>query len=654
MEHGYGPHGLHQYPNQQQMWANFYNSGGPEDPNGIRYPGPMSPHMGMEGWWQGGPHPDMGGPYRMAGSPGMPPAPGPWAMRGPRPRGERRGPGRPRLTSKGERGSRPRNPSTPGASPFYPGVEGLPPDMMVSPAEMKRGPGRPKALLDPNAPKVPGETTKNGNKKRYTCEVCQKRFSTAWYVRVHRRSHNGERPYVCNNCGKGFMLPNVLQVHLRKCEKNNPPAGGGSVGGTGPQGPIASVPRASDLRDQIPPPAPPPNQSPSHQTSSPSLTGVGGPPQGFPAFPDQSGAIPQSQGQQFPGLGPPFNQRYMGGMTPPGMSGQPYPPPGSELPLPHQPYGGGDLPGGYGGMGDHGGGRGMENQSPNQFSPLYSPGGGNNLPQPTASENEHHFLANDKPRDPGGGMESEAALQSQQQAAAHLHQHHSGTEPSSYSTACDPAATFEDKASNPPGEQEHLKAHRPFSCEVCEKRFSQKCNLVTHLRLHTGEKPYNCDFCEKRFTQKGNLDAHIKTHTKEKPFACTLCPKRFAFKSSLGTHVKNHAAGTLGLDVDEEDVETIKLHARMQAMEYNGGGGLNHLSSNHDMESYSAEEFDSNPSPSISPPAGGHHTEYGATALIHNRLSVTAAAHGGGGELSAVASDISKLPDARQTLALLQ
>merc|ERR1712016_312168 len=160
----------------------------------------------------------MGGP-----GPGMPPAPGPRTLRGPRPRGER------------------------------------------------RGPGRPKALLDPNAPKVPGETTKNGNKKRYTCEVCQKRFSTAWYVRVHRRSHNGERPYVCNNCGKGFMLPNVLQVHLRKCEKNNPPAPGSAPVGPAPPGPLPGPPGhrhldpAAQLAAQVPPSpiSSQPNQSPN-------------------------------------------------------------------------------------------------------------------------------------------------------------------------------------------------------------------------------------------------------------------------------------------------------------------------------------------------------------------------------------------------------
>jgi hypothetical protein len=128
------------------------------------------------------------------------------------------------------------------------------PDMMASPpppGSRKRGPGRPRAgpganpspgmvglpgMLEPSGPTPPAGlspvnmvpesqltgSSKSKNKKRYVCEICQKRFSTAWYVRVHRRSHNGERPYTCHNCGKGFMLPNVLQVHLRKCEKKQP------------------------------------------------------------------------------------------------------------------------------------------------------------------------------------------------------------------------------------------------------------------------------------------------------------------------------------------------------------------------------------------------------------------------------------------------
>ena len=580
MDQGY--QGAHQmpYPNQQQMWANFYGSGGgpPGGGDPSRYP-PLPPtHMGMEpsGWWQGHGGPDLG-PYRMGGppGPGMPPAPGAWAMRGPRPRGERRGPGRPRLTNKSDaRGdNRPRSAGLPGAAQFpSPYPDGLPSEMM---GDHKRGPGRPKALLDPNSPKVPGDTTKNGNKKRYTCEVCQKRFSTAWYVRVHRRSHNGERPYVCNNCGKGFMLPNVLQVHLRKCEKNNPPGAGAGPGSQ------------SSLEGEAP------NQSPNSNNS--------GPPGFRPGYNDGSSLAPQSQthpGYPAPGTMGGYNQRYLAGMgSPPFSSGlgasdgamQSLSAPGGTFP---GDQGGGS--GGYPGMPpSHSPHSGLDRSPGSQFSPLYSPNS-NNLPI-SSDNSEHHFLANDKPRDKGGGG-------------------HEVTR----STSAD---------------EEQIKTHRPFACEMCDKRFSQKCNLVTHMRLHTGDKPYKCEFCEKRFTQKGNLDAHIKTHTKEKPFQCTLCSKRFAFKSSLQAHMRGHQNGCP--DVDEEDLDTFKEQEHMSEFEgkTNGVGD----SCNEDEDD---DEDNDDLSPCMSPPL----PQFGATIQQFNSKGLN----------SSPENDISKLTDSRQTVAMLQ
>ena len=327
-------------------------------------------------------------------------APGAWMLRGAKPRNDRRGPGRPRIgpgglpkspRSAGQLmspppgsfspfssdlgspvGSGPPSEVTPGSPspsgfPDHPPLGGAQPTQVV-PSSASPNPvgvgdpvvGGPGGVPPPvggpptgGPPAVGGgkaaAKTANANKKRYTCEVCQKRFSTAWYVRVHRKSHSGERPYICHNCGKGFMLPNVLQVHLRKCEKNNPNSNvsGGKKGGGPPSGPPGSI---------VPPDGVVPDPTQVAQAQNSPL-----PQQGFLAEGYNNGG---------------YNQRYESSMavTAASLGGVPTP-----------PFGGGGQPG------PPSGGNEMYERF---LDPMYRSNTGGS---------SDHFLANDRPPDKGGG-----------------------------------------------------------------------------------------------------------------------------------------------------------------------------------------------------------------------------------------------------------
>ncbi|KAI8120655.1 Zinc finger protein 324B [Lucilia cuprina] len=118
---------------------------------------------------------------------------------------------------------------------------------------------------------------------------------------------------------------------------------------------------------------------------------------------------------------------------------------------------------------------------------------------------------------------------------------------------------------------QHQHLHDGYACDICQKVFKKRNNLVSHKETHVKtknfkctyencEKAYSgqrqlqrhmrlvhirgacfvCDICGSRQRDKIALADHMRSHTGERPFACSLCARRFMTKSRLGEHKACH------------------------------------------------------------------------------------------------------------------
>ena len=104
-----------------------------------------------------------------------------------------------------------------------------------------------------------------------------------------------------------------------------------------------------------------------------------------------------------------------------------------------------------------------------------------------------------------------------------------------------------------------------FLCNSCPKVFDGKKQLTgnfisfnvipfyvysllfaDHQRYHV-KSAIKCMQCEKIFSNKMTLNSHVKNHHEKLNYECSYCHKSFQYKQSLSYHNKSHINDTINI-----------------------------------------------------------------------------------------------------------
>ena len=82
---------------------------------------------------------------------------------------------------------------------------------------------------------------------------------------------------------------------------------------------------------------------------------------------------------------------------------------------------------------------------------------------------------------------------------------------------------------------------KPFACQICDKKFARKSDLVKHQATHSDVRSFKCSICPdgRFFKTKDGLRNHMVFYYEPK-FACNHCDYKTHTNQSLKRHKKSH------------------------------------------------------------------------------------------------------------------
>ena len=78
-----------------------------------------------------------------------------------------------------------------------------------------------------------------------------------------------------------------------------------------------------------------------------------------------------------------------------------------------------------------------------------------------------------------------------------------------------------------------------FSCNLCDKQFTQKISLKRHIQSEHEGIRYACNQCDYQATQKGSLKTHVQSLHECVKYACNQCDSQYKYPSDLTQHIKS-------------------------------------------------------------------------------------------------------------------
>merc|ERR1712045_561272 len=89
---------------------------------------------------------------------------------------------------------------------------------------------------------------------------------------------------------------------------------------------------------------------------------------------------------------------------------------------------------------------------------------------------------------------------------------------------------------------EYDTLEKDIICNICERKFTRKQNLLKHQKKQHNtveNEKVKCHKCGKQYANESSLKSHNYTvHKEDKDFICNMCEKKFTVKHNLLEHLK--------------------------------------------------------------------------------------------------------------------